>query len=49
MLWTIIAVLLVVWLVGLVASIGGSLINILLVLALVLLVLNLAGGGRRRF
>jgi hypothetical protein len=47
MLWTLIAVLLIVWLLGLVANVG-SLINILLVVALVLLVLNLAGNGRRR-
>lgn len=47
MLWTLIAALLVVWLVLLLAQVG-SLVNILLVVALVLVVLNLAGGGRRR-
>jgi hypothetical protein len=48
MLWTVIAVLLILWLLGLLTSIGGSLIHILLVVALVVLVLNLVGGGRRR-
>ena len=49
MLWTIIAVLLLLWLFGMLGSIGGSLIHILLVVALVVLILNLVGGGRRRF
>ncbi|HEV2891552.1 MAG TPA: lmo0937 family membrane protein [Frankiaceae bacterium] len=48
MLWTLIAVLLILWLFGLLANVGG-LINILLVVALVVLVLNLVGSGRRRF
>jgi hypothetical protein len=49
MLWTVIAVLLVLWLLGLLTSIGGGLIHVLLVIALVVLVLNLVGGGRRRY
>jgi hypothetical protein len=47
MLWTLIAVLLVVSLAALLANLG-SLVNVLLAVALVLLVLTLAGGGRRR-
>jgi hypothetical protein len=46
MLWTIIAVLLVLWLIGLVAKIGGGLIHLLLVVALVVLVINLLTGRR---
>jgi hypothetical protein len=46
MLWTIIAVLLVLWLVGLLAHIGGGLIHLLLVVALVVFVINLITGRR---
>ena len=46
MLWTIIAVLLVLWLLGFGFSIGGSLIHLLLVVALVVFVINLVGGRR---
>ncbi len=45
-LWTIITVLFVFWLIGLVAHIGGGLIHILLVLALILLVYNLVTKGK---
>lgn len=44
MLWTIIAILFALWLVGLVAHIGGGLIHALLVIALVLFVVNLLTG-----
>jgi hypothetical protein len=44
MLWTIVAVLLVLWLIGLVAHIGGGLIHLLLVVALVVFVINLITG-----
>ena len=37
MLWTIIVVLLVLWLLGLLVHIGGNLIHILLVIALIIL------------
>ena len=40
-LWAVIAVLVVLWLIGLVGKIGGALIHLLLVGALILLVLNL--------
>lgn len=46
MLWTILVVLLVLWLLGLVANIGGSLIHLLLVVALVIFVINLLSGRR---
>ncbi|HSL04763.1 MAG TPA: lmo0937 family membrane protein [Nitrospiraceae bacterium] len=46
MLWTIVAVLLVLWLLGFSFSVGGSLIHLLLVLALVVFVVNLVTGRR---
>lgn len=46
MLWTILVVLLVLWLIGLVAHIGGGLIHLLLVIALVIFVINLLTGRR---
>ncbi len=48
MLWTIIVVLLVLWLLGLVANVtAGGLIHLLLVLALVVLIAQLLTGRRR--
>ena len=46
MLWTIFAILLVLWLVGLLAHIGGGLIHLLLVVAAVVLIFNLLSGRR---
>lgn len=46
MLWTILVVLVVLWLLGLVANIGGGLIHLLLVVAAVVLVINLLSGRR---
>ena len=46
MLWTIVAVLLVLWLLGFSLSVGGSLIHALLVLALVVFIINLVSGRR---
>ena len=46
MLWTIVAVLLILWLLGFSLSIGGSLIHLLLVVALVMFVINLMNGRR---
>ena len=46
MLWTILVVLLVLWLIGLLANIGGSLIHLILVIALVIFVINLLTGRR---
>jgi hypothetical protein len=48
-LWTIIVVLVVLWLLGFLAfHIGGGLIHILIVIALVLLVVNLLTGRGAR-
>lgn len=46
MLWTLVAVFLILWLLGFSLSLGGSLIHILLVIALVLVVVNLVTGRR---
>lgn len=46
MLWTILVILLVMWLLGFSLSVGGSLIHLLLVVALVVLVVNLISGRR---
>ncbi|WP_405054983.1 lmo0937 family membrane protein [Vulcanimicrobium alpinum] len=48
MLWTIIVVLFVLWLLGFAIHIGGSLIHLLLVVALVLLVFNIVTGRGAR-
>lgn len=45
-LWLVIVVLVVLWLIGLLAKIGGGLIHILLVIALVVLVINLITGRK---
>lgn len=46
MLWTILVILLVLWLVGLLSNVGGGLIHLLLVVAVVVLVINLLTGRR---
>jgi hypothetical protein len=46
MLWTILVILLVLWLLGLVSNVGGGLIHLLLVVAAVVLVINLLSGRR---
>ncbi len=46
MLWTIFVVLLVLWLLGFSFHIAGSLIHILLVVALIILIINLISGRR---
>ena len=45
-LWTILVILLVLWALGLVANVGGGLIHLLLVVALVVFVVNLLTGRR---
>ena len=47
MLWTILVVLLILWLLGFSFHIGGGLIHILLVVALAVLIFNLITGRRR--
>ncbi len=46
MLWTIFVVILVLWLLGFSFHIAGSLIHLLLVVALIILVINLVSGRR---
>jgi hypothetical protein len=47
MLWTIIVVLFVLWILGFAIHIGGSLIHLLLVIAVILIVYNLVVGRAR--
>ncbi len=46
MLWTIVLVLIVLWLLGLIGHIGGGMIHTLLVIAAIVLVYNLVSGRR---
>ncbi len=46
MLWTLVAVFLILWLLGFSLTLGGSLIHLLLVIALVLVIVNLVSGRR---
>ena len=46
MLWTILVILLVLWLLGFLTHIGGGLIHLLLVIAVIILVINLVSGRR---
>jgi Family of unknown function (DUF5670) len=47
MLWTIIVILVVLWLLGFSFHVGGALIHLLLVIAVVVLLYNLFIGRRR--
>jgi Family of unknown function (DUF5670) len=46
MLWTILVILLVLWLLGFIGHVGGGLIHLLLVVAAIVLVINLVSGRR---
>jgi len=46
MLWSILVVLLILWLLGFSLNVGGGLIHLLLVVALVVLIFNLVTGRR---
>jgi hypothetical protein len=46
MLWTIFVILLVLWLLGFSLHIGGALIHLLIVIAVVVLIFNLISGRR---
>jgi K+-transporting ATPase A subunit len=46
MLWTILVILLVLWLIGVLSHVGGGLIHLLLVVAVVVLIINLVTGRR---
>ena len=46
MLWTILVVLLILWLLGLISNVGGNLIHLLLVVAVIVLIYNVVIGRR---
>ena len=46
MLWTIFVIILIMWLLGFSLHIAGSLIHLLLVVALIVLIINLVTGRR---
>jgi hypothetical protein len=46
MLWTILVILLVLWLLGFLSHVGGGLIHILLVIAIIVLVVRLIQGRK---
>ena len=46
MIWTIIGILLVLWLLGFIADVAGGLIHLLLVVAAIVLVVKLISGRR---
>jgi hypothetical protein len=46
LLWTIVAVLLILWLLGFSLHVAGGLIHLLLVVALIVIVINLVSGRR---
>ena len=46
MLWTIVAILLIMWLLGFSFHIAGGLVHLLLVIAVVVIVINLLTGRR---
>jgi hypothetical protein len=46
MIYTIVVILVVLWLIGLLAHIGGGLIHLLLVIALIVFIWNLVTGRR---
>lgn len=47
MLWTVIAILIILWFLGLFANVGGQFIHLLLIGAAVILIFNLLNGRRR--
>lgn len=46
MLWTIVTILFVLWLLGFVTHVGGGLIHLLLVIAIVVALVNVLSGRR---
>jgi hypothetical protein len=46
MLWTIFVVLIVLWLLGFTLHVGGALIHLILVIAVIVLIYNLVAGRR---
>jgi hypothetical protein len=48
LIWTLIVILVVLWLLGFVLHIGGALIHLILVIAVILLIINLVTGRGAR-
>jgi hypothetical protein len=46
MLWTIVVILLILWLLGFSLHVGGGLVHLLIVLAIVVVIVNLLSGRR---
>jgi uncharacterized protein DUF5670 len=46
LIWTILTILFIFWLIGLIAHIGGSLINLLIVIVVIGVIYNLVTGRR---
>ena len=46
MLWTVVVVILILWLLGFTLHVGGGLIHLLLVIALIVVIYNLLRGRR---
>ncbi len=46
MLWTVVVVLLILWLLGFTMNVAGGIIHVLLVIALVIIVFNLLSGRK---
>jgi len=46
MLWTILVILIILWLLGFALKVGGGLIHLILVIALIILVIQLVTGRR---
>ena len=46
MLWTILVILIILWLLGFLMKIGGGLIHLILIIALIVLVIQLVTGRR---
>ena len=46
MLWAIVVILLILWLLGFSMHVGGGLVHLLLVVALIVVVINLVSGRR---
>jgi len=47
MLWTVVVILVALWLLGLLAEVGGGLIHLLLVIALIVFIVNAISGRNR--
>jgi len=48
MIWTVVVILIVLWLLGFTLEIGGGLIHLLIVIALIVFIFNIISGRRGR-